>query len=186
MQLMPAIRLGWLNGWLMLAALYAVFGVLMLVFPREVVARLYALPRFTRRQRAVWLAGRVFTLGCLALIILTPLKIGQGVFVAGSAVFALGFAGMMIALTDYRRTPPDQPVTRGFYRLSRNPQWLALATMLLGTSIAIGSWAAVILLLVATGFYHLRILGEERRCLEQYGEAYREYMRRVPRYLLFL
>ena len=43
----------------------------------------------------------------------------------------------------------------------------------------------VILLLVVAGFSHLRILGEENACLQQYGEAYREYMRRTPRYLLF-
>jgi protein-S-isoprenylcysteine O-methyltransferase Ste14 len=30
----------------------------------------------------------------------------------------------------------------------------------------------------------LGILAEERVCLAQYGETYRKYMERVPRYLL--
>ncbi|HOG45347.1 MAG TPA: isoprenylcysteine carboxylmethyltransferase family protein [Anaerolineae bacterium] len=185
MELWPALSLGWLNGWLLLAGFYMVFGVLLLVYPREVVARLYAFPRLSGRRMAVWMAGRAFNLGCLALIVLTPLKLSQGVFVVGSAAFALGFAVMMVALHDYRTTPLGQPVTKGLYRLSRNPQWLGLAVMFLGTCIAIGSWAAVILLLVMVGFYHLRLLGEEDALLQQYGEAYREYMRRVPRYFVF-
>ena len=30
-----------------------------------------------------------------------------------------------------------------------------------------------------------RILAEEEACLAQYGDSYRDYMRRVPRYLVF-
>jgi protein-S-isoprenylcysteine O-methyltransferase Ste14 len=31
----------------------------------------------------------------------------------------------------------------------------------------------------------MRIVAEEKACLQQYGESYRSYMQRVPRYLLF-
>jgi protein-S-isoprenylcysteine O-methyltransferase Ste14 len=33
---------------------------------------------------------------------------------------------------------------------------------------------------------HLGILAEEEVCLRRYGEPYRAYMERVPRYFLFL
>lgn len=33
---------------------------------------------------------------------------------------------------------------------------------------------------------HYAILAEEEVCLARYGEPYRELIRRVPRYLLFL
>ena len=90
---------------------------------------------------------------------------------------------MIIALFDYRRTPAGRPVTRGLYRFTRNPQWLSLAAMLLGCCLAIGSCAAILLLLMAACFYHFRILGEERACLASYGSEYEDYLRRVPRYL---
>lgn len=32
---------------------------------------------------------------------------------------------------------------------------------------------------------HGTILGEEQYCLRTYGESYREYLKKVPRYLLF-
>ena len=40
MELLPALKLGWFNGWLMLGSFYLVFGVFMLASPRAVVKRL--------------------------------------------------------------------------------------------------------------------------------------------------
>ncbi len=113
--MLPDMKLGWVNGWLMLAAFYIVFGVLMAIFPREIMAKLYNVVGWSREQRIFSAAGKVFNLTCLVLIIFTPLKIEQGVFIAGSVVFLLGFAGMMVALFNYRNTPADQPVTQGLY-----------------------------------------------------------------------
>ena len=184
MQWLPELRLSWLNGWLLLAAFYIVFGVLMLIFPRDVVARLYSVAHWSRRQRWLSALGKLFSLSCLAIIILSPLKLGAAVFFLGLAIFALGFTTMIIALFDYRSTPVGRPVTQGLYRFSRNPQWLSLAAMLLGCCLAVGSWAGILLLLGAACFYHFRILGEERACLASYGGEYEHYLQRVPRYLL--
>lgn len=185
MQLMPVVKLGWLNGWIMLGSFYLIFGVLMLIFPKDVVVKLFDVSGWNMKQRILSALGKPFALACLGLIILTPLKVGEGAFVIGSALFVLGFIGMVVALFNFRNTPLDQPATKGLYRISRNPQWVTLATMFLGGCIAIGSWVAVVLLLVAAGFYHFRILGEEKACLKRYGESYRDYMNRVPRYFLF-
>jgi protein-S-isoprenylcysteine O-methyltransferase Ste14 len=184
MEWIPVMKLGWMNGWLMLGFFYLVFGVLMLVFPKKIVAKLYRVSGWRKEHRLLWFAGKPFSLTCLAIIIFTPLKIGQGVFIVGSVLFLLGFIVMIVALFNYLNTPVDQAVIRGLYRVSRNPQWISLATMFLGVSIAIGSWMAIILLLIGTVFYHFRILGEEKACLDSYGETYANYLESVPRYFL--
>jgi protein-S-isoprenylcysteine O-methyltransferase Ste14 len=186
MEWMPVMKLGWLNGWLLLGFFYLVFGVLMLVFPKQIVAKLYRVSGWGKNHRLIWFAGKPFSLACLAIIIFTPLKIGKGIFFIGNVIFLLGFIAMMISLFNYRNTPADQPVTQGLYRISRNPQWMSLAIMFLGTSFAIGSWTAVVLLLIAGIFYHFRILGEEKACLDSYGETYANYLKSVPRYFLFI
>ena len=50
----------------------------------------------------------------------------------------------------------------------------------------VGSWTAVTLWLASAVGYHFHILGEETACLTQYGTAYEGYLKRVPRYLLFV
>jgi protein-S-isoprenylcysteine O-methyltransferase Ste14 len=186
MEWMPAMKPGWLNGWLMLIFFYLVFSALMLVFPKEIVAKLYRVSGWAKEHRLLWFAGKPFSLACLGITIITPLKIGQGVFIFRCILSLLGFTGMLVALFNYRNTPADQPVTQGVYQISRNPQWMSLATMFLGTSFAIGSWTAAVLLLIAAFFYHFRILGEEKACLDTYGEPYANYLRSVHRYFLFI
>ena len=44
---------------------------------------------------------------------------------------------------------------------------------------------ALAIQMVLSLFLHARILVEEHTCLERYGDAYRDYMQRVPRYFLF-
>jgi len=185
MEWLPALKLDWSNGWLMLGVFYLIFGVLMLMTPKDIVIKLFSVSGWSRQQVIFSAIGKPFSLTCLGIIIFSPLKIWQDVFMAGCAVFLVGFTGMMIALFNFRNTPSNQPVTQGLYRISRNPQWISLAIMILGSCMAIGSWLAILLLLIAVVFYHFRILGEERACLNRFGEPYQNYLKRVPRYFIF-
>ena len=180
------MRWGWLNGWILPSVLFLlVFGGLLLGFSREVVAKLYDRSGWRRHQRVVSALSKLAALACFVLFIGTPLKIGQGVFDIGSALSVVGSILMSAALLSYNRTPTGQMVTRGLYRVSRNPQWLGMAAMLLGACVAIGSWIAVMLWLVSAFGYHFRILGEETACAAQYGAEYGDYRNRVPRYVFF-
>jgi len=184
MELMPELKVGWLNGWIPLCVLYGVFGVLLVTFPRDVVARLYDRSGWTRKQRVLAATGKLPALAYLALIVYSPLKVGEAIFVIGSAVFALGLGGFIVALFSFRDTPADRPITTGLYSVSRNPQILSLIISFLGVAIAAGSWFAVLTLVVLSLGAHVRIVAEERSCLARYGDSYRSYMKRVPRYFL--
>jgi protein-S-isoprenylcysteine O-methyltransferase Ste14 len=143
MELTPALKFGWLNGWLVLVLLVLTEGILFLIFPKKVVARLFDRSGWSQRQRAFTIAGKLCALVCLVLITLTPLKIGDPVFVIGCLMIMLGLIGLVKALFDFKNTPLDEPVTRGLYRVSRHPQVVMSSLVVLGSCIAIGSWVAV-------------------------------------------
>ncbi len=186
MELFPALELGWLNGWILLVVLYGAFGILLLTFPKPVVARLYEYDRsrWSKKQRAYYIIGKLLILVNLILTILTPLRVGSAVFVLGTILFAIGLTGFNIALLNFKNTPLDQPVTKGLYGVSRHPQVLMLFVAGVGTCLAIGSWIALLLIVTAALFGRSRTLAEERALLEQYSDSYRDYMERVPRYLI--
>ena len=186
MEFLPDLQLGWLNGWIPIVAFYVLFGLLMALFPKDIVAKLYAVSGWTRKQRLLSLAGKPFALAGLGLDIFLPLKTGQPIFWIGGVIFLLGLAGITTALLNFRNTPASQPIERGLYRISRNPQVLGLVVIQVGVSIMVGSWLAIVCMLIAIAFYHFRILGEERACLAEYGTPYQEYLDRVPRYFGFL
>jgi protein-S-isoprenylcysteine O-methyltransferase Ste14 len=185
MEFMPALRFGLLNGWLALALLILTDGVMFLIFPREVATRLFDRSGWSQKQVIFTVIGKLCALACIVSLVFTPLKIGTAVFVVGAVVVAMGLTGLVKALLDFRHTPLDQPVERGIYTISRHPQIVMSSVVILGGCIAIGSWLAVILLMVARVFSHYGILGEEEVCLKQYGDSYRDYMKRVPRYFVF-
>jgi protein-S-isoprenylcysteine O-methyltransferase Ste14 len=185
MELLPDLALGWVNGWVPLVAFYAVFGLLLLIFPRSVVERLYDRTGWTERQKAVTAFGKIFIFAWLLLVVFSPLRVAKKEFYLGSVLFVIGTLGMVVALVNYRSAPLDRPITQGLYRFSRNPQVLTIFIAFFGISISIGSWLGVLLLFLGGYISHVRVLAEEEACLQQYGESYRRYMERVPRYFVF-
>jgi protein-S-isoprenylcysteine O-methyltransferase Ste14 len=185
MEWMPALRIGWLNGWLAVALLGLTEGLAFMLLPKEVVARLFDRSGWSKTQAAFTVLGKMCALGCLILLVLTPLKTGAPVFWLGAMLVAAALAGLVKAIADFAGTPLDEPVTRGIYALSRHPQVVFSSLVLLGACIAVGSWPATGLLLLARALAHLGILAEEEVCANRYGEPYRAYTKRIPRYFLF-
>ncbi len=83
------------------------------------------------------------------------------------------------------RRPPDKLVTSGPYAVTRNPMYLGHLVFLAGVALATGSPIAV------AGFlYQWRRLGrrvhiDEERIEQIFGDEFREYTKRVPRWVPF-
>jgi protein-S-isoprenylcysteine O-methyltransferase Ste14 len=76
-----------------------------------------------------------------------------------------------------------KPITTGLYRYSRHPMYITQLVMFIGAGIASASWFFLLLTIVYTGLGFIYAGSEERMCLEKYGDAYREYMERTPRWI---
>jgi protein-S-isoprenylcysteine O-methyltransferase Ste14 len=160
-------------------------GGLLLIFPKDVVSRLFDRSGWSEKQKVFTIMGKVFSLICLILIILTPLKINSSVLIVGLILYLIGLAGLVVAMLNFKDTPLNQPVTKGVYKLSRHPQIVSLFVLFLGISVAIGSWLALFALIISKLLQHFGIVAEEEICLRRYGEPYRAYMKQIPRYFLF-
>lgn len=106
-------------------------------------------------------------------------------FYTGLLLVLFGFFGHIAAKISYGTAESNKAVTRGIYRFSRNPMYVSFSLILSGTAIASQSILLAILWLMTAVFTHLLIIGEERYCIKAHGESYREYMKKVPRYLIF-
>src|SRR4030066_213833 len=70
-----------------------------------------------------------------------------------------------------------------FCLFSRHPFYVTEVLLLLGASIASASWVFLLFpIIVGVGaVYFIKI--EEAQCIGHYGNAYREYMNRTPRWI---
>lgn len=105
--------------------------------------------------------------------------IGTGVFIAA-----------MITMRDsWRAGIPQgeklQIVTKGIYRVSRNPAFLGFDLTYIGATIAFGNVALLLFSMVAIIMMHLQILEEEKYMETTFGGEYLTYKNRVGRYLLW-
>jgi protein-S-isoprenylcysteine O-methyltransferase Ste14 len=81
--------------------------------------------------------------------------------------------------------PPRHLVTTGPYRISRNPMYVAVVTILTGWSVLWDSRTLLIYALVAIGAAHVRVLiAEEPWAARNFGAEWQAYRARVPRWIL--
>ncbi len=183
MEFMPALRFGILNGGLLLVAYFVGLITSALTFPRDKRTKLFLEPPHPKDVRgAVRLLGQVAAVCFVVLSFFTPLRMHGTLFYLGLTVYAIGYVLVMAALQAFKRAPADEVVSAGVYRYSRSPQWLGLAAVFVGTALAMAVWLLLALVALVVVIYHLQILFEEQACLSAYGEKYRDYMHRVPRY----
>jgi steroid 5-alpha reductase family enzyme len=188
MEFLPKFQAGILNGWIPLLIYF--FGLILSVslYTKEARVWLFNNPKDENRGLLLFirLLGQLAMVAYIVMLIFTPLRIGTPLFLLGAAVYFIGLIFEMSALYSFRRMPVGQPAVKGPYRLSRNPQWLGLFLVLLGSAIAAGIWAYFGIVIAVGIIYHMQILDEEKVCMKKYGDSYRTYMERIPRYFLFL
>lgn len=81
-------------------------------------------------------------------------------------------------------SPPQTLVTTGLYRFSRNPMYIAVTLILSGWALGFHLSALLIYTLLVVLAFHLRVVfGEEPWLARRYGDEWRAYKERVPRWL---
>lgn len=79
--------------------------------------------------------------------------------------------------------PPRELVVVGLYRYSRNPMYVAVATVLLGWAVSFGSAVLFVYAFIVVIAFQLRVvLGEEPWLARTHGEAWQQYTQRVRRW----
>jgi protein-S-isoprenylcysteine O-methyltransferase Ste14 len=183
-SLVPAFDVGVWNAWLFMIWLLTPFFLVPLrVIPegREKGSDFTA--EFNKTQKCAIRSMHIIYLLSIVYSIFVPLKLGTGWFNAGLAIYLLGLISYAMVWVGFATTPPDKLITKGIYRYSRNPMHLSQVVIYLGIGIATASW---VFLLFAAMFMVVPILwvnAEERHCLNHYGDAYREYTKRTPRWI---
>jgi protein-S-isoprenylcysteine O-methyltransferase Ste14 len=80
-------------------------------------------------------------------------------------------------------SPPEQLVTTGLYRFSRNPMYVAVVLVLVGWAAVLHSWPLLVYGLVLALAFHLRVVfGEEPWLARTHGDGWSRYERQVPRW----
>jgi protein-S-isoprenylcysteine O-methyltransferase Ste14 len=195
-----------LLDWLQRAAVlvsYVLIAVELAFLPNPSEASAIALLSSRRTRRLGYLVVLVLEIvgSLLALVwclyprvrgLLLPLGPGPGPPLKAASIIAI-LGGSLLSLVAVlqlrsgrlrgRRGRPPVLYTRGLFSLSRNPIQLGMHLTWAGWVMALPSLVMLLALLFNLVHKHRRILLEESHLERVHGQSYREYLRKVGRYL---
>jgi len=119
-----------------------------------------------------------------AYSVFLPLKLDTIWFIIVLLTYLPVISLLITGLMNFANAPADALVTKGAYRISRNPSYISAFFVNIGIGIACLSW--VFLLIAIADFLLLRyyvVAVEEPFLTEKYGDTYVEYMNRTPRWI---
>ena len=184
-MLMPAFQIGVWNAWIFMiwpwVDMLAVRLVGVDIYRRA--SGLSSEMRTSRQYRVASYISMVIEIIAVAYSMFLPLQLGTGWFHAGLAIFLTGLVVLTAATVNFTKTPMDVPVTKGIYHYSRHPLYLASLLIYFSVGIASASWVFLLFFVVQSVFIRIAAVEEEHFCLEKYGNAYREYIDKTPRWL---
>ena len=184
MSLIPEFEVGLWNAWIFMLINLLTFPFFIHFAKRRVIpSQDEEFNALSRSNKALFCSSKYIIFIAAIYSIFLPLKLGTIWFYVGVPITLLGLAGMIVVMVNWANAPPDKPIIKGFYRYSRHPMYVTYFLVFLGVSIATASWLFVLFLIIfsigAVAFADF----EEKGCLEQYGDAYREYMDRTSRWI---
>ena len=189
MSLVPAFEVGVWNAWIFMvpALLVTIIWFPLMMKKGAPDGSVRAVQRACKSKTALIVASlsKVMLLPAVIYSLFLPLRVGTVWFYVGLPIALLGLVGTILVMLDWANTPTGQPVTRGVYRYSRHPSYVAMFLLLLGVGIASASWVFLLFAIIfgvgVTRPYFVKV--EEAQCLGQYGAAYRAYMNRTPQWI---
>jgi len=182
MSLIPAFEIGVWNAWIITAYQLIAIPFLFRIASKRGTTHDNKL-ELSNNQRVITGSTKLLIFPLLIYTIFLPLKLGTIWFYIGLPITLLGLVTGAIVLVNWATAPPNARVTGGLYRYSRHPMYITDVLFFLGLGIATASWIFLLFsgLWIVTGF--ILVKPEERDCLEKYGDAYRKYMNRTPRWI---
>lgn len=173
-----------MKGFLLLIPFFLIrFGLLSFLNKDAVKRAAYFAPLSGKEIGAYW----IYQISNIAIFIylcfLTVTFDFSWMFWTGFLFYVLGLALCAGSIMNFA-TPSDGGLnSNGLYQFSRNPMYVSYFLYFAGCALMTKSLLLLGIVAIFQISSHWIILSEERWCLENFGEEYRQYMKRVRRYI---
>jgi len=100
---------------------------------------------------------------------------------AGWIILAFGIVFLLWSSGSRKKEREEGIVESGMYAFVRHPEFLGHILIIFALIIISQHWISLIVGAVLVALLCLAMIEEEKRNIEKFGDAYRDYIRRVPR-----
>lgn len=191
MSLIPAFEIGLFNAWILVLYIIA-YNVVPYYLSRkrmidkEVVKKVgHPDIEKSKTQRNLGIILMVLFYVLIIYSIFLPIMLNSTWFLIGMIIYFIGFFIGTIAMYYFLKTPPENLVTNGIYKYSRNPMYLSIILLYTGIAIVCLSWFFLLLTIIFTTLTYFLILYEEEYCIKKYTNKFNDYFSKTPRWIGF-
>ena len=179
MSIIPEFELGLWNAWILVIPMLIIF-----FFDVKVTtARESGDFQLTTKEKRILNAIPLTMFISFFYAVFLPLKLGATWLYSGTRIYLFGMVFTIVAVLNFATSPKNKLITKGLYRVTRNPVYVGMLLMQIGIAVVCTSWLYLLLTLVLLILLNAILSAEERYCLETYGDDYRKYMSRTPRWI---
>jgi protein-S-isoprenylcysteine O-methyltransferase Ste14 len=187
MPLVPAFDIGIWNAWILIILMFLTYVPGQLI-NKEAMNKINENWISEQLSRTEKLLANLTHVAIIPLTIIysvfLPLKLGTVWLYVGIPIYFIGLIMNLMAGINIATIPFDkEPITQGVYRFSRHPAYFGGFLIYLGIGIASASWVFLLFAVAWIVMWHIAVPAEERSLLNRYGNTYREYMNRTPRWM---
>lgn len=187
MSLMPAFKIGIWNAWILQVLFYLSMFIPNFFLDKEAKEKSKRMSQFPPVKKKVKILAvsthAVIMPVALIYSIFLPLKLGTVWLYVGLVLYTAALIISLMTLFNIGSGPAEKPVTGGAYKFSRHPMYFSGFLMFISVGIACSSWVFLLLGITWIVFWQMVVPTEERLLIEKYGDSYRDYRDRTPRWI---
>lgn len=183
MSLRPAFEIGLWNAWIFMICFFLPPITSILGSKGKATSKRLAVSVPIKHEKLLNVISTATVVAGFIYSVFLPLQLGKVWFFMGLVIFLIALVISLSATFVVRTTPTDKPFTKGPYRYSRHPLYVAETLIFISITIASVSWVFLLLTVIIGSFHLIYESAEEQYCLKRYGKDYREYMDRTPRWI---
>ena len=173
-----------MNGFYLLLPLLAIrFGLLSIINKKAIQRAGYFAP-VQGREKISYYIYQLSNIGLFLYLFITKIKSDFSIyFYLGATCYCLGIVLCAVSVVCFALPNTEGLNINGIYQFSRNPMSIAYFVYNIGISLLTQSLVLFVISLIFQISSHWIILSEERWCIEKFGNTYKEYMKKVRRYI---
>lgn len=172
-----------MNGFLLLIPFLLIrFGLLSLISKEGITRAAFFAPLIGKEKAAYWFY-QLSTILIFVYLFFLKITTETNWFYIGLVIFGFGVLLCSVSVINFAKPAENGINLAGLYRISRNPMYVAYFIYFLGCVALTRSLLLFAILIVFQISAHWIILSEERWCIKKFGNAYKNYMNQVRRYI---
>ena len=182
MKFLPEIGIFWMNGFLFILPMLLIRLKLPKLMKRQTSNKLDYFPPVIGVERIALKAYFILNITLVFSPLLFRVRF-ENTIIDSAFIICYTLGIILLTLSVITLSENNTITTKGIYKYSRNPMYIAYFLIYLAVGLSVGSILYIAIAIIYQIAVHFLILSEERWCRENFKEAYKAYCAKVNRYL---